>query len=712
MADQLMEVDLEKVIQIQKDDFICKDHNFRLLPYMREKSNELYETNGATTKLDRKLAYTEDEHTVPCYLSGIEDDQNPVFAEIENQARIHSDRFAHIDNQQIINHPVISLDGPGGTGKTDFLLRNKLLQRKVYIAQSHKLCRAKAHEYNLVFSGDCQLEQIESELRDVSAFKKKQLKHRGEIVLQVTVWARAFHDSELIWDVIHRYANVLIFDEVSMLHNETVTFLMDRFNEHKVYLCGDPGFQLAAYKRNTDDEMHKTPFDAKKLNIPSYTFTKIFRVKCDRLMDIRLEGRKILEKGVTTLSHNEYRTIHEHDTFPSTWGQKLHGQPGPVAGKTFTEVEENNSYCENVASAAETGILSKFRRYIDPQFHYAQLVSVSEIEAFYLSKFTTVNSVAELAKLYTAWEYKDNKYTPKDMIITSTNEFADEWTEYLTPLQPEVNITKKVNQKQGKMFRHFKDSISEKAYINRKTNNSYAALLTAPEEKRAAIQKTHKHYQKLSTSIREEVAHGATTRHKAVLQKWKIKTTTRDFTNGEIVISDVQPTEKSLISHAFTAHSTIGETANGKVFIDRRNMFELEHWETAIGRAKRWEDIVIINLPDPDPSEKYAKTKIYSISSKRGGVCYIGHTTQKLEKRISGHADEVKNKKKSRCTSHLVMKFKDWQADLIEEYPCASKYQAEARENYHVKLNQNCVNRTAPLRDKMPGCAPKRVKNV
>ena len=162
-------------------------------------------------------------------------------------------------------------------------------------------------------------------------------------------------------------------------------------------------------------------------------------------MDIRLEGRKILEKGITTLSHDEYRTLHASNTFPISWGQKLHGQPGPVAGKTFMEAEENESYCKNIASTAEKGIMSKFRRYIDPQFHYAQPVCVSEIEAFYMSKFTSLNTMAEVANLYKAWEFNDDKYTPKDMIITSTNEFADEWTEYLTPRQPEVtrrNTTK------------------------------------------------------------------------------------------------------------------------------------------------------------------------------------------------------------------------------------------------------------------------------
>ena len=131
----------------------------------------------------------------------------------------------------------MSLDGPGGTGKTDYLLwamKLGLLQRCVYIAQSHKLGRAKADEYKLIFSEDCDLESIQQELQDVAAGKKAVLMHREEKTLQITVWARALHDSPEIWGLIHRYANVLIFDEVSMMHCETVKFLMERFAQHKL----------------------------------------------------------------------------------------------------------------------------------------------------------------------------------------------------------------------------------------------------------------------------------------------------------------------------------------------------------------------------------------------------------------------------------------------------------------------------------------------
>ena len=75
---------------------------------------------------------------------------------------------------------------------------------------------------------------------------------RCEPKLEVTVWARAWNDSEDIWGLIHKYCNVLIFDEVSMMDNESVKFLMERFKQHKLFFCGDPGYQLAMYSTNGD----------------------------------------------------------------------------------------------------------------------------------------------------------------------------------------------------------------------------------------------------------------------------------------------------------------------------------------------------------------------------------------------------------------------------------------------------------------------------
>ena len=302
MTDQLMLVDLTKVIQIQKDDFICEPHEFELLPYMGDKTHELFKTNDhGVSKLSRKIewnterTYETDGAERPCYLSGLWQvdgvEPNPVFGKVEEAFNIHRKRYSHIDDNAILPHSVMSLNGPGGTGKTDYLLwamKLGLLQRCVYIAQSHKLGRAKADEYKLIFSEDCDFESITQALRDIAAGKKGHLMHREEKTLQITVWARALHDSPEIWGLIHRYANVLIFDEVSMMYCETCKFLMERFAQHKIYFCGDPGFQLAAYKTNRDGDAERTPYNAKTIGIPSYAFSKIFRVKDERLMSIRL----------------------------------------------------------------------------------------------------------------------------------------------------------------------------------------------------------------------------------------------------------------------------------------------------------------------------------------------------------------------------------------------------------------------------------------
>lgn len=244
--------------------------------------------------------------------------------------------------------------------------------------------REKANEYKLIFT-DCDFESIANEIKDIHAGKKQCLMARSETKLEVTVWARAFHESDLIWGAIARYANVLIIDEVSMMHNETVTFLMHRYKQHKIFLCGDPGFQLAAYSTSADSSKAKTPFNAASLNIPTYTFSKIFRVKCDRLLQIRKEGRAMLERGTTTLSWQEYRARHANEQFPSDWGVAQFRRPGPVAGLCFREAENVKWYVDKVARSCEStrGLMHKFRRFVDQKYHESQPLTVDELEAFY-----------------------------------------------------------------------------------------------------------------------------------------------------------------------------------------------------------------------------------------------------------------------------------------------------------------------------------------
>lgn len=86
----------------------------------------------------------------------------------------------------------------------------------------------------------------------------------------------------------------------------------------------------------------------------------------------------------------------------------------------------------------------------------------------------------------------------------------------------------------------------------------------------------------------------------------------------------------------------------------------------------------------------YQKGKIYAIRSHNSNFIYIGSTCQKLCVRFGGHK-AVSNK----CKSKVVVDCGDSYIELIESYPCQSREELTARENYwirHADYNDNVVN--------------------
>ena len=379
MADQLMCCDFGKVIQIQKDDFMHYDHEFKMLPYFRDKTAEILKVDETgTSKAKRKVlsatpidlsAQFEDfvVDTTSCYLHGVSEFQPECVSRMLAACVAHDLRNSHIGGAgmtfQRIVAPVVAHEGPGGTGKTDEALRNPRRQRVIYISPSHKLSRAKAREYNLCSEGDQILKEIEDKLAGLRKGDRKTLTNiKNEIKLQVTVWRRMLNENPEIWKKIDRYANTIIIDEVSMMWTETAQIIMDRFPNQEIVFAGDAGFQLPAFKTK-EDEGPRTAFSAAKLNIPVIAFNKIFRVTCDRQLAIRLEGRELIK----------------------------------------------------------------------------QKKSITEIEAFYMSHYRVVTSKEEVAQLYEAFSCENGIYRPKDLIICSTNEACGEWTDLLAPLQPVID---------------------------------------------------------------------------------------------------------------------------------------------------------------------------------------------------------------------------------------------------------------------------------
>lgn len=77
------------------------------------------------------------------------------------------------------------------------------------------------------------------------------------------------------------------------------------------------------------------------------------------------------------------------------------------------------------------------------------------------------------------------------------------------------------------------------------------------------------------------------------MQKWYVTKNTRLYKNGQIVIGD-KPDTTCEIRHAYTIHSIQGETAEDKLFINMEKCYDSRLLYTAISRARKSEQIILI----------------------------------------------------------------------------------------------------------------------
>jgi hypothetical protein len=93
----------------------------------------------------------------------------------------------------------------------------------------------------------------------------------------------------------------------------------------------------------------------------------------------------------------------------------------------------------------------------------------------------------------------------------------------------------------------------------------------------------------------------------------------------------------------------------------------------------------------------YQNGKIYKITGTTDEgkeLIYIGSTTQKLCKRLTGHKTDMKNNKN--LSSQQVVKCIDCLITLIESCQCNSKEELLMRERYYYDL-YDCINKIKPL---------------
>jgi ribosomal protein L37AE/L43A len=85
-------------------------------------------------------------------------------------------------------------------------------------------------------------------------------------------------------------------------------------------------------------------------------------------------------------------------------------------------------------------------------------------------------------------------------------------------------------------------------------------------------------------------------------------------------------------------------------------------------------------------TNKYHFGKIYKITSPSTKDIYIGSTIQTLKRRFHSH------KSNYNCTSVFILKYNDSIIELIEEYPCYSRYELEQRERHYQEQYEHCIN--------------------
>ena len=93
---------------------------------------------------------------------------------------------------------------------------------------------------------------------------------------------------------------------------------------------------------------------------------------------------------------------------------------------------------------------------------------------------------------------------------------------------------------------------------------------------------------------------------------------------------------------------------------------------------------------------KYQRGKIYKIISNQTNDVYYGSTVEPyLTNRLSKHRQSYKqwlNKKDKYTTSYEIVKFEDAKIILVETFPCNTKYELLAREQFYID-NSDCVNK-------------------
>ena len=98
---------------------------------------------------------------------------------------------------------------------------------------------------------------------------------------------------------------------------------------------------------------------------------------------------------------------------------------------------------------------------------------------------------------------------------------------------------------------------------------------------------------------------------------------------------------------------------------------------------------------------KYQNGQIYKIVDNAYNLCYYGSTISKLCKRMGQHREHYRNGSYN-CTVKKIFDtygLENCKIELVENFPCDSRKELEAREGFYIK-NNVCVNKIVAGRTK------------
>jgi hypothetical protein len=86
---------------------------------------------------------------------------------------------------------------------------------------------------------------------------------------------------------------------------------------------------------------------------------------------------------------------------------------------------------------------------------------------------------------------------------------------------------------------------------------------------------------------------------------------------------------------------------------------------------------------------KYQRGKIYKIVDNAYNMCYYGSTINMLCQRMSLHREQYKKNILKCLTKKIFDEYglENCKIELVENYPCNSRNELEAREGHYIKNN-------------------------